>query len=72
MITKEIALNSTHRQIFHHLKLKNSDNSPVRCRVNCKCKTWVTRPDEFRLPVKYGLKDCFYLTQNNANDWQLA
>lgn len=72
MITKEIAQNASYRTIFHHINLKNSDMTPVRCRVNGKCKTWVTKPNEFRLPVKHGLKDCFYIDQNNAMDWQLA
>ena len=72
MITKEIATKLTHRTILHHVKVKNADGTPARCRVNGQCQTWKTRPTEFRLPVKYGLKDCFYLTLSNANDWELA
>lgn len=69
MITKEIAMSATYRQIFHHKELNNADGSPVRCRVNGKCKVWKTRPEDFRLPVKHGLKDCFYITHDNAGDW---
>lgn len=72
MITKQIATNAHYRQIFHHLTIKNADGSPARCRVNGKCHTWKTRPNEFRLPVKYGLKDCFYITERNASEWVLA
>lgn len=69
MITKEIAQTSNR---FEHKTLKNADGTPVRCRSNGQCKTWKTRPSEFRLPVKHGLKNCFYITPDNANDWQAA
>lgn len=69
MITKEIACATGYRDEFHHVRLKNADGTAVRCRVNGVCKVWKTRPNEFRLPVKHGLKDCFYITESNANDW---
>ena len=72
MITKTIAENSQYRQEFHHITEKNSDGTPARCRVNGACKVWKTRPDEFRLPVKHGLKLCFYITLENASEWVTA
>ena len=69
MITKSMAESAGYRAQFNHVTIKNRDGSPARCRVNGKCKTWKTRPDEFRLPVKYGLRECFYITQNNASEW---
>ncbi len=33
----------------------------VRCRVNGQVKTWRTRPNEYRVPMKFGLRGCFYL-----------
>ena len=57
---------------FWHRTLKNADGSPVRCRANGQVKRWKTRPDEFRLPVKRGLFECFYITQRNASDWTVA
>lgn len=66
MITKTDALT---RQQFFHVTARNSDGTAVRCRANGACKTWKTRPDDFRLPVKYGLRDCFYLTPSNADEW---
>ncbi len=68
-VTKDIAVNSRGGQIFHHITEKNADKTPMRCRVNGKCKTWKTRPMEFKLPVKHGLRNCFYLSQDNAGDW---
>ncbi len=71
-VDKQIALNSRGGQIFHHITEKNADKTPVRCRVNGKCKTWKTRPTEFQLPVKYGLKTCFYLSQDNSHHWVMV
>lgn len=72
MITKEQAKMLQHGTILHHVSLKNADGSPVRCRINGKVKTWQRQPDAFRLLVKYGLKDCFYITERNANEWTIA
>jgi len=44
---------------------KNSDGSCVRWRVNGKVKTWKTRPNEFKIPVKHGMYDFGYITQHN-------
>jgi len=69
MITKEQAVNSYYRQVFFHVSIKNADGTPARCRVNGKCKTWKTRSNDFRLPVKHGLRNCFYITFDNAHMW---
>lgn len=69
MITKDIAM--TQPSELWHMTEKNRDGTPVRCRSNGKCKTWKTRPEEFRLPVKYGLRTCFYITEQNAHEWEL-
>ena len=31
------------------------------CRRNGKTKTWVTRPNDFRIPVKIGFRSCGYI-----------
>ncbi len=70
-MTRNDAMTARHAQVFYHVKARNADGSAARCRVNGACKTWKTRPTEFRLPVKYGLKACFYITERNAADWLL-
>lgn len=71
MITKDIATNLKHGTELRHVTLKNADKiSAVRCRVNGQCKTWKTKPAEFQLPVKHGLKQCFYITPANADQWE--
>ena len=73
MITKTQALELKHGKILHHVKLKNSDGkTPLRCRVNGSVQTWKTKPEEFKLPVKHGLRDCFYITNSNAAEWEVA
>jgi hypothetical protein len=57
--------------ILHHVKAINADGTPLRARVNGRMKVWKTRPNEFRLPMKYGLLTCFYITQSNAHEWVL-
>lgn len=69
MITKQQAIEARYAQVFHHRRKRNSDGSPVRVRVSGRCKTWKTRPDEFSLPVKYGLYESGYITQSNAAEW---
>ncbi len=66
MITKEIAATA---RTFYHVRLRNHDGSALRCRANGRLKLWKTRPDDWRLPVKYGLKGCFYLEPRNAHEW---
>ncbi len=58
MITYEDAL--TTRE-FWHMFATNADGTPVRCRRNGATKTWKREPGKFRIPVKYGLKNCFYV-----------
>lgn len=59
-------------QNFHHVSATNADKTPVRARRNGKTQTWKTRPTEFKIPVKYGLKACFYITNDNAHEWVKA
>lgn len=54
---------------FWHRYERNSDGTPIRCRKTGALKTWKTRPNDFKQPVKYGLKISFYLTPANIADW---
>lgn len=66
-----IAAGMTHT-VFHDTR--NGDCSKThqeRWRSNGRCKTWSTRPDEFRLPIKFGLRGYGYLTNDNAIHFHL-
>ena len=66
MITKEEACCC---DTFYHRTLRNSDGSALRCRRNGMTTEWKRRPEHYRIPVKHGLRQCFYLTPDNTNDW---
>ena len=38
-----------------------------RWRRNGVTKTWKTRPEEFRLPIKCGFRQCYAMTHENAH-----
>jgi len=54
-------------QELYHVQFRNSDGTPVRWRVNGQVKTWKTRPDEVRVPIKHGLYAYDYLTHNDLD-----
>lgn len=70
-MTRQEAINTRHRQYLYHVTEKDSQGRPSRVRVNGMCKTW-KRNDNFRLPVKYGLFNCFYITPSNAANWSIV
>lgn len=37
-----------------------------RAKVNGRAKVWKTDPARVRVPVKYGLKECFYLEEDGS------
>lgn len=67
MITLEQAKELGHGTILYHVRNRNADGTPQRWRVNGKVKTWKTRPDEVRVPIKHGLYSFDYLTHNDLN-----
>lgn len=55
---------------FYHRTATYADgHTPIQVRRNGRTKRWKTRPKEFQIPVKYGLKECFYIDQRNAHEW---
>ncbi|NJL54617.1 hypothetical protein HC928_05040 [bacterium] len=43
--------------------------SPFRVRINGHSYTWKARPHEYKLPVKFGMRACFYLTHDSPERW---
>ena len=58
-------------EVLKHRHLKGPDGKPYRCRVSGKPQTWKTRPDEVKVPVKFGLYHSFYLEPWNLDEWSL-
>ena len=70
MITKEQAMNADNfiqikAVIYSGAILTRPE--PRNWRRNGKTKTWKTRPNEFKIPVKHGLYSYGYITQDNAH-----
>ena len=78
MITKQQALTEQH---FHCEAVRRCvktigprggvEISVVNVRASGSCQTWKTRPDDFKLPVKFGLYASTYITQDNAGSFHL-
>ena len=71
MITKQDAVLAPSGQELWHATAKNADGTPLRVRVNGRCKTWKTRPEEFRLPIKHGLYSHGQIDHHTAHSWCL-
>lgn len=66
-ITLEQAKNLRHGTILYHTTNRNADKSPQRWRVNGVPKTWKREPWRVRVPVKWGLKVCDYITEKDLD-----
>lgn len=53
-----------------HKTLKNKDGTPMRFKVNGRPKTWKTRPDAVQVPLKRGLREYLYMTQDDVADYK--
>lgn len=69
-VARPIRLNNIEEgNIFWSRTLTNANGSPLRVRRSGQLKTWKTRPGQYRLPVRYGLKTGTYITEKNSSDW---
>ena len=50
-----------------HVEFMDKNGDVRDCRVNGKPKTWKTRPTHVKVPMKYGMYECFY-AENYASD----
>lgn len=79
MVTKEQAQTA---RSFHYTGRKDCERTVGprggvtvtvdRLQATGQCKTWVTRPTEFCLPVKYGLYDSHNITQDTAHQFHVV
>lgn len=67
MVTKEDCIRGgLFRYLQSTYKSRGRTNEPIQVRSSGKCQTWKTRPNDFKLPVKYGMYESSYITQDNA------
>jgi len=67
-VTRE---NNEGKREFYHISKLDSRKEPMKVRRNGATKYWKTRPNEFKIPVKYGLYEYGYIDQNNAAQWTI-
>lgn len=56
----------------HHISATNADGTPQRFRVSGKPKTWKTRPNNVRVPIKRGMYENGYLDHDNIKEFNLG
>lgn len=67
MVTKQDCINARHGDHFRYLGGTYSKSKELKqVRVSGKCQTWKSRPEDFRLPVKYGMYESLAITPDNA------
>lgn len=66
-LTPQTALTASH--FYSRAHTYKDGVRPIEVRRNGATKTWKTRPGEFRIPVKYGMYQYFYITDKDAADW---
>jgi len=71
MITRQQAIWFKGNTLYH-TTLRNVDGTPQRWKVNGEIKLWKTRPYDFSVPIKHGLRDFSYLTHVNAYEFYLS
>jgi len=58
--------------MLHHVSNKNVDGTPQRWKVNGKPKTWKRNPERVKVPIKQGLYNYDYLTEDTLHLAELA
>lgn len=72
MITKAEAVNSGNTHFHHITDTQDRGRACYRVRRNGATQTWKTRPDEWRIPVKWGNYRYGQIWYFDAADWNIA
>ena len=56
-----------HGEILHHVTELNADKTPQRWRVSGMVKTWKRDASRVKVPVKHGMYDNGYITEDNMH-----
>jgi len=55
--------------IIYHIENKNADGSQQKWKVNGMTKLWKRSPERILIPLKHGLWNYAYLTEDNLCDF---
>jgi hypothetical protein len=64
-LTLEEAKNLKHGQVLYHTINRATDGTAQKWRVNGKVQTWKRDSKLIKVPIKNGLRNCDYLTQDD-------
>ena len=67
MLTLEQAKSLKHGEYVHEVVGKNADGTPRRWRVSGQVKTWKRSPNRVKVPIKHGMYDNHYITEDNLS-----
>lgn len=56
-------------RFYHRTQTYAKSKRPIEVRRMGRTKRWKTRPNDFRIPVKFGMYDSFYIDNSNAHEW---
>jgi hypothetical protein len=68
-LTLEHAKALSYGETIYHRTLRNADGTPQRFRVNGKPKVWKRSPQRVQVPLKRGLWEYDYLTEDDLQDF---
>ena len=71
-MTIKQAKNLTFGQVIFDSTLQNKDGTPARYKVNGKVKIWKRDLNRIQIPLKRGLYEYDYLTENNIEYFHLT
>lgn len=69
-ITKETLATLPYGTVLHYAPACGPKRQE-RWRTNGQLKTWKTRPEEFRQPIKHGLRAYSYVDETNVDYFHL-
>lgn len=67
-LTKELIPSLPSGTTLYHCSIDNADKTPVRARINGKMQER-KRTGVWKLPMKHGFRDCFYIDPVNVDEW---
>jgi hypothetical protein len=59
-------------ELHHVVDTQDRGRQCARVRVNGQPQTWKTRPDEIRIPVKWGMRGTFQIWHYDLASWERA
>lgn len=70
-LTRSEALKLRHGQIVYTPGYYNADGTTQRWKVKGAVKTWVKSPGRFKVPIKHGMRDYWYIDETNVQGFTL-